>query len=40
MTSITHEQLDRDVASLRAVGGIYEILAQIVENQNRPRCVD
>lgn len=39
MKSLTHAQLDRDVASLHAVGGIYEILAQIVENQNRHRCI-
>lgn len=40
MTAISHAELDKSVASLRSVGGVYEILAQIVENQNRPRATN
>lgn len=34
----THAQLDAHVKSLRSVGGIYELIAQCVEHDNRPFC--
>jgi hypothetical protein len=37
---MTHAELDRKVASLRAVGGLYEIVALLVERDNRPHCTD
>lgn len=40
MTALTTAELDKSVASLRSVGGVYEILAQIVENQNRPKVTN
>lgn len=38
--SLTHDELTRKVRSLRSVGGVYELLADVVENDNRPHCRD
>lgn len=35
---MTHAELDEKVASLFAVGGIYELVAYCVERDNRPHC--
>lgn len=35
---MTHAELDEKVASLYAVGGLYEIVAMEVEHNNRPNC--
>jgi hypothetical protein len=34
----THAELDTKVHGLFAVGGIYEIVAYLVERDNRPHC--
>lgn len=34
----SHAELDAKVHSLYAVGGIYEYLAAVVEQDNRPHC--
>lgn len=36
--TLSHEELDVRVASLWAVGGIYELVAWCVERDNRPHC--
>lgn len=36
--ALSHEELDACVASLWAVGGVYEWVAQCVEHDNRPHC--
>lgn len=36
---LTHDELDRAVRSLHSVGGLYELIAQDVERDNRPHCV-
>lgn len=36
--ALSHEELDACVASLWAVGGLYEMVAQCVERDNRPHC--
>lgn len=35
---LTHAQLDAHVKSLRSVGGIYKLIAQCVEHDNRSFC--
>lgn len=36
--TFTHAELDAKVASLYAVGGLYEVVAQAAERYERPRC--
>ena len=36
---LTHTELDAAVKSLHAVGGVYELIAQCVEHDNRPHCI-
>lgn len=36
----THTELDRKVRSLHSVGGLYEQVAQYVERDNRPHCIE
>lgn len=38
--TLTHAELDAAVESLHSVGGLYELVAQIVEHYNRPHCVE
>lgn len=37
---LTHDELTAKVASLHSVGGVYELLSQVVERDNRPHCVE
>lgn len=36
--TLTHDELDAKVRSLRSVGGAYEYIAACVEHDNRPYC--
>ena len=36
--TLTHAELDAAVKSLHGVGGLYELVAQVVEHDNRPHC--
>lgn len=35
---MTHADLDVNVRSLHSVGGLYELIAQVVEHHERPHC--
>lgn len=35
---MAHADLDTNVASLYSVGGLYELIAQVVEHHERPHC--
>lgn len=37
--TFTHAELDAHVVSLYGVGGVYQLLAQLVEQHERLRCV-
>lgn len=36
--TFTHAELDALVASLHAIGGLYEAIASLVDRYERPRC--
>jgi hypothetical protein len=36
---LTHQQLTDAVRSLHSVGGLYELIAQYVEHDNRAHCI-
>lgn len=38
--TFTHVELDEIVASLASVGSPYDYIAECVERDNRPRCVE